>query len=307
VKVQVILNPCADRWSARRRTEAVRQALCSVGLDYELVETTTPGEATGVAAAAAMEEHTAVVAAGGDGTVNEVVNGLLVVAGNGPTRPLAILPLGTGNDFAAMAGIPRDLRRAAALVGRGQARQVDVGRVTFAHAGVPAVTRYFVNNCAFAMEPLVTIESTRVRWVPGNTRYVVALLRALRRLNAWQMRVTWDHGSYEGPVYLCSICNGRRCGGIYCMAPEARLDDGRLDLVFAPELSKLEVLRVLPRLFRGTHVHHPEVVYTRARRITLESDPGTPIHADGEVLTESATRIDCEILPGRLTLLAPAP
>jgi diacylglycerol kinase (ATP) len=120
------------------------------------------------------------------------------------------------------------------------------------------------------------------------------------------MRIGWDAGGYAGPVYLFSVCNGQRCGGVFRMAPAARLDDGLFDLVLAPELSKLQVLRVLPRLLRGTHVRRPEIVCERARRITIESEPGTPIHADGEMLTASATRVEYEVLPGELTLLSPA-
>ncbi|GAF74489.1 unnamed protein product, partial [marine sediment metagenome] len=164
------------------------------GLDCTLVETGASGDAGRAAAAAAVGGCDAVVAAGGDGTVSEVVNGLLAAAGEGPTLPLGILPLGTGNDFAEMAGIPRDLERAAAVVAAGCTRLVDAGRVTYTQSGGSAVTRYFANNCAVAMEPLVTIENTRVRWVSGNARYVVALLRALRKLKAWRMRISWDDG-----------------------------------------------------------------------------------------------------------------
>jgi diacylglycerol kinase (ATP) len=289
--------------------------LRAAGVNYTLVETGAAGDAERAAAAAVGQGCDAVVAAGGDGTVSEVVNGLLAAAGEGPTVPLGILPLGTGNDFAEMVGIPRELEQAAGVVAAGCTWLVDVGRVTYTHEcesesaekGFSAQqhVRYFANNCAVAMEPLVTIESTRVHRVSGNVRYLVALLRALRKLSAWRMRISWDDSGYEGPVYLFSVCNGKRCGGVFRMAPEARLDDGLFDLVLAPELSKLEVLRVLPRLLRGTHVRRPGIVYTRARRITIESNPGTPIHADGEVLTESATQVEYEVLPGKLTLLSP--
>ena len=309
MKAKVIFNPYADRRRAGGRADALHAALHAAGLDYELTETTASDEATQVASDAAATGFDAVVAAGGDGTVNEVVNGLLLAASGGVTKPLGVLPLGTGNDFAEMAGLPRDLERAAAVVAGGCTRQIDVGRVTYwldQNAGEPTA-RYFVNNCAVAMEPLVTIENARMRRLSGNLRYVVALLRALRKLQAWQMRITWDAGGHEGPTYLLSVCNTPRCGGVFRMAPDARLDDGLFDFVFAPELSKLEVLGLLPRFFRGPHVHHPKVVYGRAKRITIESTPPTPIHADGEVLTESAMRIEYELLPGKLTLLSPGP
>lgn len=321
--LKVILNPCAKRRDAGDRSDAVRAVLHAAGLDCELTATRAAGDATRAALTAAQAGFDAIVAAGGDGTVSEVVNGLIAAAGDEPTRPLGILPLGTGNDFAEMVGLPRDLREAAAVIAKGCTRRVDVGRVTYwsdqgsgldpgslpgptGHAGEPpARRRYFDNNCALAMEPMVTIENTRIRRLSGNLRYLLALVRALRKLRVWRMRITWDDGSYEGPVQLFSVCNGSRCGGLFKMAPDARLDDGLFDFVLAPELSKLEVLRLLPRIFRGTHVRHPGVLYARARRITIESEPGSPIHADGEVLTESAGRIEYELLPGKLTLLVP--
>ena len=174
MKVRVILNPYADRGRARAKADLVHAVLRAAGVNYELIETSAPGDATSVAAAAVMEGCDAVVAAGGDGTVSEVVNGLHTTAGEGPTLPLGILPLGTGNDFAEVAGIPRDLSRAAAIVAAGNARRVDAGRVTYARCGAPAITRYFANNCAVAMEPLVTIENARIRWLSGNARYVAS-------------------------------------------------------------------------------------------------------------------------------------
>jgi diacylglycerol kinase family enzyme len=116
------------------------------------------------------------------------------------------------------------------------------------------------------------------------------------------MQITWDDGGYEGPTYLLSVCNGPRTGGFY-MAPTASTDDGYLDFVHAPKVSKGTVLAVLARLLRGTHIDHPKVTYGRTRRLKIESRPGTPIHADGEIVAEAESSIEYEVLPGKLTLL----
>ncbi len=321
-----ILNPYANRWNARARRAGVLAALRAAGVRFDAVETAGPGDATRLAREAALAGAEAVIAIGGDGTVSEVANGLLLAAEDGPTVPLGVIPLGTGNDFADMAGLPRDARAAAGIIASGRRRPIDAARVTYGCRDDPpiragrdaqaanttclsaavAVRRFFDNNCALAMEPLVTIENTRIRRVSGNMRYILALLRALRKLTAWDMRVTWDEGTYTGPVHLLSVCNSPRCGGLFLMAPGALMDDGLLDVVLAPRLSKWEILTILPRLLRGTHLRHPRIRRWRTRRLSVHSTPPTPIHADGEVLTESATRIDYETLPGRLTLLAPA-
>ncbi|MDX1687182.1 MAG: diacylglycerol kinase family lipid kinase [Candidatus Promineifilaceae bacterium] len=296
MKVTVILNPYANRWGAQAKMPAVRAALARAGLTYDLVLTTAPGEATQRALQAAQEGVDAVVAAGGDGTVSEVVNGLIRAADGDVTRPLGILPIGTGNDFGDMMGIPRALDEAAAVIAAGESRQVDAGRVN---------DHFFDNNCALAMEPMVTIENVRMQRLSGNLRYVAALVKGLLKLRAWHMRIRWDDGEHEGPMYLLSVCNSPRTGGVFYMAPGASMDDGLFDFVFAPEMPKWRVLTIVPRLFKGSHLNHPLVTHGRTRRLTVESDPGTPIHADGEIVSESERRIAYRVLPRRLRVLVP--
>jgi diacylglycerol kinase (ATP) len=191
------------------------------------------------------------------------------------------------------------LSGSAEIIAAGQTRQVDAGQIT-----VDGAVHYFDNNCALAMEPVVTIENIGMTRLSGNIRYVAALIKSLAKLKAWQMRVAWDGGSYDGSVLLLSVCNSPRTGGLFRMAPEAKMDDGLFDFVYAPDLPLHEVLRILPGLVRGTHIRHKDVSLGRTSKLTVESVPGSPIHADGEVLSESATHFSYEILPGKITLLA---
>jgi diacylglycerol kinase (ATP) len=119
------------------------------------------------------------------------------------------------------------------------------------------------------------------------------------------MHITFDDRSFDGLALLLSVCNGPRTGGIFQMAPGAQFDDGYLDYVFVPELPKRTVLALLPRLLKGTHINHPQVEHGRARRLMITCRPGTPIHADGELIAEAATQIEYELLPGKVTLLVP--
>lgn len=296
--IKVILNPYANRWGAQRRLSQVKRALSEAGLAYDLHVTTQRREATQVARdAAASHDYSAVIAAGGDGTVNEVVNGLIAAAfPDQPTVPFGVLPIGTGNDFNDMSGLPRQLVQCVEVIAAGKTRQVDAGQVN---------EHYFDNNCAVAMEPMVTIENNKITRLSGNLRYIVALVRALLKLKAWQMQIEWDGGSYDGPTYLLSVCNSPRTGGLFYMSPPARMDDGLFDFIFLPEVPKMTVLVLLPRLFSGSHIHHPKVLHGRTRHIHLSSSPGTPIHADGEVITDAAATVTYTILPNKITLLAP--
>lgn len=297
MKIQIILNPYAKRWQAKAQIPAVEVACRAADLDYELMITERPGAGIALAKQAAESGCDAVVAAGGDGTINEVVNGLLQAAKGRPTIPLGILPLGTANDFHLMAGLPPGLEASTQVIANGHTRQIDAGLVSDG-----AAQRFFINNSAVAMEPMVTLENMRMTRLSGEIRYLVALVRAIVKLKAWQMHIDWDEGGYKGPAYLLSVCNSPRTGG-FMMAPGAMIDDGRFNFVFAPEVPKRTVLAVLVRLMQGKHIYHPAVTYGTTTQLSINSAPGTPIHADGEIVSESAAVVHYELLPGIVTLL----
>jgi diacylglycerol kinase (ATP) len=296
MRVKTIVNPYANRWKAKKRIPEIQAAFDKVNIEHVIVITTAPGQAIEEARIAAEQGFDAVVAAGGDGTVNEVANGLAQAAGDGPTIPMAILPIGTGNDLSTMIGNPTDPQSIAQIVAAGKTRQIDLGQCN---------DRYFTNNCAVAMEPLITIENVKIKLIKGNLRYIAALIKGLMKLKAWEMDVQWDDGSYSGPLFLLSVCNGPRTGGHFIMAPDASFDDGLFDFVMLPEVSKLTVMRLLPRLFNGSHVKDERVTYQRTRSLSVTSKPGTPIHADGEMIGEAVTTVAYSIKPGKLTFLVP--
>ncbi len=299
MKIKIVLNPYANRWGAQSKATAIKAACEAAGIACDLSTTSAAGEGKELTIKATTGNYDAIVAAGGDGTVHEVINGLIVVSADGPTLPLGVIPIGTGNDFNDMAGLPRNLEQSVKIIADGRTRQVDAGRLDF-----DGETRFFCNNCALAMEPMVTLENTRIKRLSGNIRYVVALVKALAKLKAWEMQVVWDNGSINGPTYLLSVCNSPRTGGIFLMAPGAKMDDGLFDLVMIPEVSKPAVLLLLARLFTGSHVKDRRVTYQRTSSLDIQSRPGTPIHADGEMLTESAAQISYEVLPGKISLLS---
>lgn len=312
MRVKVILNPWARSGRADKQISKIGLALISAGIDYELVTLRRRGQAREEALSAAYDRYDAVVAAGGDGTINEVVSGLIAASGSNPTMPLGILPLGTANDFSDSVDIPRNLQAAAALIASGTCRQIDAGQVRYSSPGATLNgkhqfhNRFFDNSCAVAMEPMVVLETSSSSRLPGNVRYLSAVIKGLRNLKAWHMRISWDSGAYEGPISLLSVANGPRTGGVFKVAPEALLDDGLFDLVFAPNLPIREILPLLPRFLSGSHLEHPKFFSCRTTSIHIRCDPGTPVHADGELITDEATTICYQILPGKIRLLAPS-
>ncbi len=302
MNVKVVLNPYANRWQAQAQATTMMAALKTAGVTAELAITEGPEHGIALAREAAKAGCDAVIAAGGDGTINEVINGVLQATPEGaPTLPFGIMPVGTANDFTRMQNIPLNIVLAAQTIATGHTRQIDAGVITGSWGNAP---RYFVNNSAVAMEPMITIENIRMKRLSGEIRYLAALVKGIFKLKAWQMQISWDSGGYDGPAYLLSVCNGPRTGG-FQMAPQAKFDDGLYDFVFAPEVPKRTVVAVLLKLMKGEHIHHPAVTYQRTAELTLTSEPGTPVHADGEVFTESATAVSYHILPSKVTLLAP--
>lgn len=301
MKIKVILNPYANRWGAQARIPEVESALNAAHLDYDLALTTESRNGTELAKTAVSEGYDAVVAAGGDGTISEVSNGLITaVSDNMPTLPLGILPIGTANDLAKMMGLPMDVPAAAKVIAAGHTQGFDAGRIQY-----DGKIHYFDNNSAIAMEPMITLEHMKIHRVSGEARYYLALIKGVIKLKAWQMSIIWDDGEYIGPTYLLSVCNGPRTGGMM-IAPGASMNDGFFDIVLAPEVPKTTVINFLLKLTKGTHVNHPIITFTRTKSIKITSEPGTPLHADGEILSESAKEIIYEILPKKLTVLVPA-
>jgi YegS/Rv2252/BmrU family lipid kinase len=293
---KIIVNPYAGRWRAKAAIPSIERACQKTGLDYELTLTEGPNHGIELAREAALSGFSPIVSAGGDGSVSEVVNGLMQAAGSEPAVPLGIIPLGSADDFAHMLDLEREIDAACRMILAGHTRSVDVGQVN---------GRYFDNNSAIGLEPMVSIAQAGMKRVKGTPRYILAALRTILSHRPWRARIVWDDGQYEGPVALVSVGNTARTGGVFWMTPRAEPDDGCLDFVYAGNLGRFRLLRLLPTTFDGSHIERPEVTYLRTTRLAIECDPPTPIQADGELFELSATRVEYTILPGRLRVLVP--
>jgi YegS/Rv2252/BmrU family lipid kinase len=290
----VILNPRSGGGAARRAWPALERELRSGGAEVELALTRERGHAEALARDAAGAEWSAVIAAGGDGTVHEVANGLLS-AGTSSPPPMGMLPCGSGNDFALIAGIPRDRAEAARRIVGGSTRQVDVGRVG---------ERWFTNGVGIGLDARVAIEANRHRRLRGRAIYLWALARVLGGFSPPRMRVEIDGAEViERPLTLISLSNGARHGGAFWLCPAARIDDGLLDLCICDGLGRRQILGFLPRTLKGTHVGASCVHMRTASRVRISSDMPLPVHADGEILHESAHELEIEIRPGALRLI----
>lgn len=295
--MKVILNPVAGKGHGARIEGEVRGLLRAEGLDFELVHTDGTWHAADLAESAAREGYDLVVAAGGDGTTHEVVNGLMAAADGGEAGTLGILPIGSGSDFAHSVGVPPDLAAACRLLARGQARIVDVGRVTLGDGS----SRYFDNTLGIGFDGVVTVEARKVRRLRGIALYLPVVLKTvLVSFRAPLVTIEYDGQARTMPTMMIVVANGPREGGGFFVAPDAVPDDGLFDLSITREVGRLEMLGLVPHFMKGTHVDREPVTMARARQVTITSPDSLVAHADGEILCTDGHRIECEILPRRL-------
>jgi diacylglycerol kinase (ATP) len=293
-RVALIVNPQAGRGAAARLAPEVLAQLRALGIECEPRYTRAPGEATALAAEALRAGADCVAVAGGDGTLNEAVNGYIGVARDG--QALACIPIGSGNDFAKMLGTAGDWRLACERIAEGALRRVDAGICN---------RRYFANGIGAGFDAQVALEAKSVRWLRGNAIYGAALARTLMlRHSTPRARLVHDAGTIERNITLVAAANGACYGGAFRMAPDADIADGLLDLVVADALSRIGILGLVPHVLRGTHVGRRGITMLRTRRLTLVSEEPLVVHADGEIVERAATRLSIEVLPGALLVAA---
>ncbi len=298
MKAKIILNPYADRWNALKRRPEAEAALQKAGIEYDFVVSEHPGHNQELAVQASKEGFNPIIAAGGDSTYNEVVNGLVEVAGEGAVETkFGILPMGTANDLADNLGIPKDLDKAAEIIAMGHTRPLDVCKVN---------DRYFVNNSAVGLETAVSVQQTQMRGVKGIFRYLLATLITIMRNPQWEMELNWDDGEFSGPVTMVSIGNNPRTGGIFYTVPHADPFDGKLSFVYGSMAKRLEILKVLPQTMKpeeGNYIEHPRVTEVHSTWLRIHTEPTTPVHTDGEVIDHAINDLEYRVFPGRIPML----
>jgi diacylglycerol kinase (ATP) len=286
-----ILNPAAGR---RRGQELAQLALAELKRrmpDVEVCATSKPEDVEVQARSA--RDRPLVVAVGGDGTVRDVAAGLV-----GSAAELAIVPVGSGNDFAKTIGVPRDIPAACRIAAEGKATAVDAVR---AEMSGPAGTRerHYVNVAGFGFDAMVVAEARRSRHLRGLALYVNAVFRAVRDYHCPQVRLKLGDREWRQGILLCAVANGRLYGGGMRIAPEAKPDDGLLDICVAAPMNRPEIMRALPRLVAGTHVTMKKVRMMRAPAMELELVNPAPVQLDGDVIdTSGYTTFRMSIVPG---------
>ena len=296
-QITVILNPKAGRGMGtlrrpeleRRLKEVVSQ--CAEPIAWKIIETEAKGQGIVLAHEAAKTGADTVAAAGGDGTLNEVVNGLV-----GTEAILGLLPMGTGNDFARCLGIGTDLQKGIETLIYGKARPVDLGQ---AHG------RWFLNIAGCGFDAQVAERANRgFPLLRGTGAYLAAIAHSLLHLKPATLTLTLDGETQTIRALMCSVANATSYGGGMMVTPDAKIDDGLFDICLLRAAGRLEFLLAFPRVFKGTHTMHKRVTMLRAKVVRIESDVPLPLLIDGEVI--GTTPVEFILVSHAIRVMAPS-
>jgi diacylglycerol kinase (ATP) len=292
MSLTLIVNPSSGRGNGRKVGQRLQGHLKDKGVSFTALETRAPGHATELANSAVTE---LVVAVGGDGTVNEVANGLI-----GTNRIMGVVPTGSGNDFIKSAGVPRSMEGAVQVLLTGSRRSIDVGVV---RAGNSA-ERCFVNGVGIGFDAAVAVATRNFRHLRGTLLYVAAVFQTLGKYDSPEMTVAIDGVSRSERTLLLAIGNGKCAGGGFFLTPDAMLDDGLLDVCHVRARPIRRILPMIPRVMLGKHHNVAGVTMCRGKEIDVTSKGPFYVHADGEIVGWNVNQVHVGLSTRRIEILS---
>jgi len=286
-EVVFLVNPASANGTTAKRWPALRRRAAELGLKGDELLSERPGHLTELAREAADAGRLLVVV-GGDGTLNEVVNGIV-----GTQAELAVLPNGTGQDFGRSHGIPMRFDEAVAVAVGGETRSVDAGRAVFQGREGVEVTRYFANVGSVGMSGAVARRANSMsKALGGRATFYYALAREFIAWKNTEVTVGLDDGERRGHMHDVILANGRWHGGGMKLAPDAVPDDGLFDVVLIGDVNKLDFVTTSPKLYSGKHVSHRKIDVVRSSRVTVDSTSPLPLELDGEESGSTPARFE---------------
>ena len=294
-----ILNPRAGRGEGEKLHGRLQEHLSRTNLSFDFVCTRGPGDATVLAREA---ESRVVVAVGGDGTVNEVANGLI-----GTGKILGVIPAGSGNDFIKSLSLTHDLRSSLQKLLAGKTVTIDVGTVACGKEVTPAggssnlKKRYFVNGVGIGFDAMVAKRTAEIGHLRGVPLYVAAVFGSLGKYKAPLFSIAVDGYSEVSRRLLIAVGNGPCAGGGFYLTPDARVDDGVFDLCLVDDVSIPTIMRLMPRVMRGKHRDEKRVKFLRGKEISINAEDEFYVHADGEIVGDRVRSVRIHMLESALT------
>ncbi len=287
-----IINPAAGKGKALELIPVIRDYFKGKPDKYVIKITEYPGHATKIAREYAVNEKSRIYSIGGDGTINEIVNGIA-----GTKASLGVIPAGSGNDFIRSIHGGYQGKEIVADTIRGQERSIDLAR---------ANGKYFINISSIGFDADVVYNAQkfkRLPYIPGSMAYLFSLIYTIFKNKISEVKVTIDNEEISLKILLAAVANGRFYGGGMLPAPDAALDDGLLDICLVREVNRLKILTLFPKYMKGEHGEIEYVSFKRAKKIKIESKDTIALNIDGEILT--GKEIEFEILKGAINVIYP--
>lgn len=303
--IAFLVNPASASGRTRQRWPEIAQRSAAAGLEGPAYVSERPGELPGLVAKASDAGAQLVVAVGGDGTINEVVRGLMQLkADDKPVPELAMIPRGTGRDFVRTFRIPANVDEAIAVARDGQPRTVDAGRVEYRTWSGEAGVSFFANVASAGMSGAIAQRAdSMTKAFGGKVSFLAATVAVFWRWRPAEMTVTVDDQERVATMHDVLVANCRYLGGGMKMCPEALPDDGLFDVLTIGDLTKADLALTLPKTYRGSHLPHPKAELLRGSIVKIEAARDVPIELDGE--QPGTTPVRFEMVPGALRVRAP--
>jgi len=298
-----IFNPNAGNGKGSKDRDRISDILNRNGINFTGLTTSGKGEATEFTRAMLAEGYRKIISVGGDGTLNEIINGVFTQDHCSPTEvTIGLVPVGTGNDWGRMFGIPLVYEGAAGVIREGRTLLHDVGVIDY-HSGAEKRRTYFINIAGLGFEAVVIVRTNRQKEKGRSNKaiYLFNLIASLLSYRNTPVEITIDGTTSAAKVFSINIGNGRYCGGGMRQTPDALPDDGLLDITVIKEMGKFEIIRSLSILYDGTILSHPKVDGYRSRGLKVSSSGQLFIEADGESLGH--TPAEFSIIPSAINVI----
>ena len=299
---RIILNPIAGKGNAGKSLPVLKRILDGLGLDYDIIQTEYPWHAAELTEEAVMAGVETVVSVGGDGTLNEILNGLMLAKTKlKGSANLGVICNGRGNDFAFSMGIPTTMVEACKALAQKHKKKIDVGRVV---SELYPEGRYFGNGIGIGFDAMVGFIAAELP-LKGPAGYLAGVIKTMSIYSpAPVMEIEANGEVFSQGTLMTSIMNGRRMGGAFMMTPHSKPDDGLFDVCIASEMNKLKIMTMVPRFISGTQAGDSHIRYLRTDKINVKAIKGTiPAHADGETLCTTGLEISAELLSQQIDLI----
>ncbi len=285
-----VVNPIAGKGKGKLIAKSIDYHMKEMCIPYDIRFTSKRKEAESISKCAAQEGFEKIVSVGGDGTIYEVINGLI-----GQKIVLGVIPAGTGNDFARSIGIERDLKKALDTIVYGEEKYIDCGL---------ANGRYFINVAGVGFDTEILREVEKIKkHLSGKWAYLAGVFKTLFHYKHKKIEIDIDGKTYNKEILLMALANGKFYGGGMKISPDSDLEDGYIDICIIHKISKLRVLRLFPTIFAGKHINVREVTLYRAKKIKLNSATPLEVNLDGDVV--GVTPLSIEVVPKAIKILIP--